>query len=30
MEHVVREFGLLPFKSNFGRMNTVVLKKKKV
>lgn len=28
MEHVVREFGLLPFKSNFGRMNTVVLKKK--
>lgn len=28
MEHVAREFGLLPFKSDFGRMNTVVLKKK--
>lgn len=27
MEQVVREFGLLPFKSNFGRMNIVVLKK---
>lgn len=29
MEQVVREFGLFPFKPDFGRMNTVVFKKKK-
>lgn len=27
MEQVVRIFGLLPFKSTFERMNTVVLKR---
>ena len=27
MEQVVREFGRFPFKPDFGRMNTVVVKK---